>query len=337
MIEEIKWHYPIYLSNNRLDAISSSIKNVYQGKTLYVITDTNVQKLYTNQLKKVLSDFSLVFVTVFPGESSKSLKIYHEVIKALLEKGIKRDHFILAFGGGVIGDLAGFIAATLFRGINYAHIPTTLLSQVDSSIGGKVAVDLDEGKNLLGAFYNPKFVFIDRSFLATLNTRDYRTGIAEIIKVALIKDKDLFDDLLHQKPLDETMLKRALNIKKELVNIDPFDQNERLLLNFGHTFGHAIEKATNYNVYTHGEAISYGMLMALDIGEKLGITPPFIRNVVEKLLIDYKLIQKPLLDKKTYIDALKTDKKYLSTGLKFVLLKDIGEALIVTLKEEDLK
>ena len=258
-------NYDIFLEHHGLSKLSEHIKSVYQGKKLFIVTDERVFSLHGNRLIEVLSHYDIEVVIIKPGESSKSFKTYQKVISACLEKGIKRDHLMIAFGGGVVGDLTGFCAATLLRGIPYIQIPTTLLAQVDSSIGGKVGIDVLEGKNLVGAFYVPKLVFIELSFLDTLKPRQYRSGLAEMIKAGLIKDRSLFEDCLHKPKVGLNEIKKALEVKREIIINDPFEKNERMLLNFGHTFGHAIEKAFRYKRYTHGEAISYGMLIAIEI------------------------------------------------------------------------
>lgn len=328
--------YDITLVNQKLDVLQKRLKEVYNKKPLFIITDENVAKLYQKTLKDALSTYTCHFIVIKPEETSKNIATYQFVIEKLIAKGIKRDHFILAFGGGVIGDLAGFVAATLYRGIKYAQIPTTLLAQVDSAIGSKVAIDLDAGKNLIGSFYDPVFVFIDRYFLKTLPKRELKNGIAEIIKAGLINNRDLFEQLLTHPTIDESIIIQALDVKRNLVLNDPCDQNERNLLNFGHTFGHAIEKAHHYQTYKHGEAISYGMLIAVEIGIKLGVTPKEIYPTLKQLLLDYQLVFEPLLEAKDYLEYIKTDKKHLSSGLRFVLLKDIGAATWQTIKVADL-
>lgn len=336
MIKKTMPTYNIILTNQNLEYLHDVLKKTYQQKPLFIITDKNVYDFYQQDLKQTLSSFTCHFIVVEPGERSKSLKTYHSVINSLMEKGIKRDHFILAFGGGVVGDLAGFVAATLFRGMRYAQVPTSLLAQVDSSIGGKVALDLEAGKNLVGAFYDPCFVFIDTHFLKTLPKREKNNGLAEIIKAGLIKDKALFDRLVKDPTIDETLMAKALDVKRDLVLKDPYDQADRMLLNFGHTFGHAIEKAHQYETYKHGEAISYGMLMALQTGMNLGITPKDIYPILKQLLLDFELITEPLLEAKDYLKYIKNDKKNLSDGIRFILLEAIGKATWQTLRACDL-
>ncbi len=327
--------YEIHVGYDNLDALKPLILRHHLGDSVFIISDDNVLALYETIIKQALNPLNVHIIRVAPGEQSKSFETYQSVISELIEKNIKRDDFILAFGGGVVGDLAGFVASTLYRGIPYGQIPTTLLAQIDSSIGAKVAIDLKEGKNLVGAFYAPKFVFTDVKFLHTLAPRDLRSGQAEMIKAALIGDETLLRNLESQKPLSTDMIQAAINVKKTLVYNDPLDKGMRMILNFGHTFGHAIEKAHNYETYTHGEAISYGMVMALEIGLLKGVNDASLYERVKQLLFDYHLIETPLLTRKSYAPYIKHDKKHLKDGIHFIALKAIENPHIMTLQEDD--
>lgn len=328
--------YEIYLESNILYHLPEHLRKIHQGRGVFVITDRHVYDLYHIKLAHILSEYDVQFVVIEPGEKSKSLDIYRSVIDTLIEKGIKRTDLIIAFGGGVVGDLAGFVAATLYRGIPYIQIPTTLLAQVDSSIGGKVGIDLPSGKNLLGAFYQPKLVLIDPQLLETLPEREYRNGLAEMIKAGLIGDKKLYQYLLMHDKVKEAEIASAIQVKREVVLNDPYDRGERMKLNFGHTFGHAIEKKHHYETYLHGEAISYGMLIALDMGIMMNETPQDLYDEVKTLLLERKLVCEPLLQKEDYKEHIIHDKKMTDQGLKFILVKKPGEAKIVTIKLEDL-
>ena len=329
-------NYDIFIEEDGLSHLAKHIKEVYQFDDLFVITDQNVFDLYNEKLIQALIGYKLSFVVLPPGEKSKSLEVYHQAIQTLIEKGIKRNHLILAFGGGVIGDLAGFIASTLYRGVSYIQIPTTLLAQVDSSIGGKVGIDLKEGKNLIGSFYDPKFVFIDPSFLKTLSKREYNNGLAEMIKAGLIGDKKLYSYLLEHDKVTVTEITEAIQVKRNVVLIDPYDKKERMYLNFGHTFGHAIEKKHHYETYLHGEAISYGMLIALQIGIQIGETKEELYQEVKKLLLDRELVKEPLLEMDEYRDEIIHDKKNLADGLHFIIVTKPGDVKTHKLKELDI-
>ncbi|MBU1143792.1 MAG: 3-dehydroquinate synthase [Firmicutes bacterium] len=329
-------NYEILIEEGGLSHFAKHIKEVYEFDELFVVTDQNVFDLYKTKLIEALVGYRLSFVVLPPGEKTKSLEVYQQAIKTLIEKGIKRNHLILAFGGGVIGDLTGFIASTLYRGISYVQIPTTLLAQVDSSIGGKVGIDLKEGKNLIGSFYDPKFVLIDPSFLKTLSKREYANGLAEMIKAGLIGDKKLYTYLLEHDTVTEVEISEAIQVKRNVVLLDPYDKKERMYLNFGHTFGHAIEKKHQYETYLHGEAISYGMLIALQIGIQIGDTKEELYQEVKTLLKSRGLIQEPLLQMDDYRDEIVHDKKNLADGLRFIIVTKPGDVKIVKLKESDI-
>lgn len=325
-------NYKIFLYDNELKRLPNAISKVYKGTRLFVLTDTIVHNLYNETLTETLKNYNLTYLII----DDKSINSYIKTTKELINNGIKRDDLIVSFGGGTVGDVAGFIAATLFRGIDYIQIPTTLLAQVDSSIGGKTAVDLEEGKNLIGAFYNPKFVFIDTFFLKTLDEREHANGFAEAIKVAITLDEQFYNKLRNVSELEIADIKRAVELKRSVVIKDPFDNGERLVLNFGHTYGHAIEKVTNYTKYKHGEAISYGMLMALELGVEKGITQQYLYDDLEVVLLRMNLIKRPILNKDLFKDAIKNDKKNNNKGINFVLIEDIGKTIIVNLSSDEL-
>lgn len=328
-------NYEIVIENGGIRQLGKCIQEVYPYPNIYIVTDKNVDQLYHQMLLDVLPDHIVSFVVIEPGEMSKSWAAYQSVIDQLIASGMKRNHLLVAFGGGVVGDLCGFVAATLYRGVSYIQVPTTLLAQVDSSIGGKVGIDLPQGKNLIGSFYDPKLVLIDPEFLSTLEKREYANGLAEMIKAGLIGDKKLYQYLLANDQVTEHEIAMAISVKRDLVLIDPYDKKERMYLNFGHTFGHAIEKKHHYQTYKHGEAISYGMLIALDIGIRLGETKPELYDEVKSLLMRLELVREPLLNPVHYRDDIVNDKKYLADGLNYVIVPKVGIAKIVKLKESD--
>lgn len=329
--------YDITIEQGGLIQLPKLISKAHPNIYLFIITDQNLYDLYHDRLSQILEDFFVQYVIVSPGEKSKSFETYEKVIDTLIEKGIRRSDFILAFGGGVIGDLTGFVAATLYRGIPFAQIPTSLLAMVDSSIGGKVGIDLKQGKNLVGAFYNPKFVLIDPDLLNTLSKREYHNGLAEMIKAGLIGNKKLYSYLLEHDEVTENEIAESIFVKRELVLDDPYDKGVRMLLNFGHTLGHAIERKHNYETYLHGEAISYGMLIALEVGILLGSTKNELYDEVKDLLVRRELVKEPLLRLEDYKDQIIHDKKLLSDGLHFIIVSKPGDAKIVKLKLEDLQ
>ncbi len=327
-------NYSVFVHSNQLDELFYLVKAHTKHSVVYLLTDETVWKLYENRLKDTLKGFDVRAVVIQAGESSKHIKHVESLAEQFIALGIRRDDLLLTFGGGVVGDLGGFIAATLFRGIRLGHVPTTLLAQVDSSIGSKTGVNLNSGKNLIGAFYDPVFVFIDTVFLKTLNKRELNNGRAELFKAALIYDKTLYAMLLESDTIEQTHLTRALNVKRHFVLNDKFEAGIRMHLNFGHTFGHAIERAHQYQTYKHGEAISYGMLIAIQSGIELGITDPSIYAPIKSYLKNHGLITSSL-HAHDYVDSLKTDKKMRAEGLQFVVLKTIGEAMVVQIQAGD--
>lgn len=327
-------NYPIYFENSTLMSLRDYVFKHAPNKNMYVITDQHVFDLHFKELNNTLKTIKHC-VIVLPGETSKSIEAYESVISELLEQGIKKDDLILAFGGGVVGDLAGFVASTLFRGIDLIQVPTSLLAQVDSSVGSKVGINSRHGKNLIGSFKEPIFVFIYTKYLDTLEKREFNNGVAEIIKAGLISDPSIIEDLIEDKPILDIIIK-AILVKVSVVLKDPFESHERKILNFGHTLGHAIEKSFGYQDIKHGEAISHGMLFALKIGIQLGITPLHIMDKVKQLLHQFELLNVIIKPYDTYINDVKFDKKAHRQGIDMILLEDIGKVTIHTMEIRDL-
>ncbi|MFZ1420495.1 MAG: 3-dehydroquinate synthase, partial [Leptotrichiaceae bacterium] len=317
----------------------------YKGKKLFIITDSNIEKLYASKIPTFFEGYEYTIHIIEAGEKNKHLETVKDIYTSMIEDGVTRDDLVVAFGGGVVGDIAGFVAATYLRGVKFIQIPTTVVSQVDSSVGGKVGVDLPAGKNLVGAFYQPKLVLIDIAFLRTLETRYFFDGFAEIVKYGCIYDKELFsklenivkEDHLRKNLMDnmEDIVYRSCEIKKEVVEKDEKESNLRMILNFGHTIGHAIEQYYNFEKHSHGEAVSIGMIDIVNIGEKLGITKKDEIIRIQKLLERLKL---PItddypIDKITNI--MKRDKKSKSDGISFIFLKEIGKVEIIKMSSEE--
>lgn len=336
-----KRSYDIVVGRNILSRLGKYILKLNIGCDAYVITNASIKNRYASPLQRSLkqSGFSVRFKLVPDTEKSKSIEISSSVLKDLAHYDKAKRIFIVALGGGVIGDLAGFVASVYKRGVPYLQVPTTLLAQVDSAIGGKTAVDLVEGKNLVGAFYQPRLVLSDVKLLKTLDQRQMRSGLAEVIKYGIIKDKKLFyylgarykDILARRETCLEHIVKRCSFIKARIVSSDEREERGiRTILNFGHTIGHAIEAAADYKVYNHGEAVAQGMLVATKISEALNFINPEtaqkIENLVKKVGLPVKIEEVPLED---IIKAHYRDKKF--TGLKnrFVLIKGIGKTKIV--------
>ena len=328
--------YDIRIEAGCLAAAGEHIKAVCpRAKTLFVVTDSNVGPLYYNRLKAALESVGFqVYVHVVPaGEESKNAAALASLWEEMMERSLTRTDAVAALGGGVVGDLAGFAAATVLRGVDFIQIPTTLLAQVDSSVGGKVAVDLNHGKNLAGAFHQPKLVLMDPDTLSTLDDKTFADGMAEVIKYGCIADKPFFDRLAAHPSRPEIMsdiesvLYTCCDIKRQVVEEDERDTGRRMLLNFGHTIGHAYELAGHYQTYTHGQAVAAGMCVAAKLGVALNLTPADIPAQIETLCAAFGLPTAIPCDAATYAAAVGRDKKGEGADISVILLEKLGHAV----------
>ncbi|MDG1153606.1 MAG: 3-dehydroquinate synthase [Alphaproteobacteria bacterium] len=338
-VELGKNSYPVFIGKNLLSNIGEKIKSFTDLNYAIIITDKNVEEIHLPIVKKSLEDNGINprLHIIDGGENSKSLETYSKLIEDILEQGIERKTTLIALGGGVVGDLGGFVASSLLRGIKFIQIPTTLLSQVDSSIGGKTGINSDYGKNLIGAFYQPSMVISDIDVLKTLPSRELSAGLAEVIKYGLIKDRKFFDYL--NTVIDDIqdddfieIIKTSCKIKADLVSKDEKEKGVRALLNLGHTFGHAIEKYCNYDgTILHGEAISIGMVLAYRVGV---IKKTANDQDLEQVIQIFKLAKLPTklsdlginFDKNKLLEYMYKDKKVENGKLKLVLPNNIGDA-----------
>lgn len=329
--------YNILIEKGLLSKLGEELKKIYFGEKIFIITDENVDKYYGDKVKDELdkAGYKTRKMVLTPGEETKSFSTLPSIYNELLDFKLTRKELIITLGGGVIGDLGGFAASTFLRGVSFVQIPTSLLAQVDSSVGGKVAVDLEKGKNLVGSFYQPKAVFIDPDVLNTLPEKFYKDGMAEVIKYGCIKDRDFFYMLKSLKSREEVMnniediLYKCCYIKKSVVERDEKDLGERMLLNFGHTLGHAIEKYYNFTGYSHGEAVAIGMYNISLKSEDEGITEKGVAEEIKEILINYDLpYEVDIKDNNKIIDTISLDKKNIGNVLKVILLKSIGESII---------
>lgn len=335
-IDLIYSSYEIVIQKGIINTLAHEIKNLFKGKKIFIITDKNVDKFYGNLVLRNLtnSGYDVKKMVLKPGEETKNFLTLPLVYDELLNFGFTRSDLIITLGGGVIGDLGGFVASTYLRGVAFVQCPTTLLAQVDSSVGGKVGVDLDKGKNLVGSFYHPKKVVIDPEVLNTLSDRVFNDGMAEVIKYGCIKDKDFFGNLINYSNKKEVVhnieyiIHNCCKIKKEIVEKDEKDMGERMLLNFGHTIGHAIEQYFNYTKYTHGEAVAIGMYEITKLSEELGITKVGTKDIIKDILIKYELPYELTIDINELIETMKLDKKNLENNINLIFLKEIGESFI---------
>ena len=329
--------YEVFIENGSFQDVFSYLKGVsLSGKKCAVISDSNVAPHYLDQLTKTLGGLPVVSSHVVKaGEGSKSLSQVEDVCREMIREGHDRQSFVIALGGGVVGDLAGFVASIFYRGVPFVQIPTTIVSQVDSSVGGKTGVNAPEGKNLIGAFHQPLLVVIDPEMLKTLPPREYREGYAEVIKHAAIRDEEMFIDLealdLEELPPPADLLARNIAIKARVVEEDEKETSgTRALLNFGHTIGHGIEASVPYGELLHGEAISLGIRAALYLSVKHAGLPQAQADRILNLLRQYQLpvVLSEEITTETIVEKMKTDKKFMAGKIKFVLIKSLGEAFV---------
>ncbi|MBQ4110539.1 MAG: 3-dehydroquinate synthase [Clostridia bacterium] len=311
-------NYNIYIGKNLLEKAGEFIEGY--GK-IAVVCDTNVEKLYLDTVLKALPNAKPIVIPA--GEEYKTLDTVTKIYSSLAEMKFTRKDLLVALGGGVTGDITGFCAATYLRGCAYIQMPTTLLSQVDSSIGGKTGVDLPFGKNLVGAFKQPEMVIADTETLKTLPPEQVASGMAEIIKSALIADEKLVEKLENSDDFEadkEDFIIGAINVKKHVVEIDEFEKYERMWLNYGHTFGHSIEKYMGFTGITHGQAVAVGMYMIT--------TEPELKNKVKALLVKYNLGYETDIPAAEIVKGSLNDKKAVADGVNVVLLEKAGKAYI---------
>ncbi len=332
--------YPIQIGTSLLDGIGRECARLKLGRRCAIISDANVAPRYAGKTKRALAaaGFEVILITVPAGETAKSLKTVQTCYGQLAAHRLERKSFIVALGGGVVGDLAGFVAATYLRGIDFVQVPTTLLAQVDSSVGGKVGVNLAAGKNLVGAFYQPRLVLCDLGALRTLPEREFRAGLAEVIKYGIIYDARLFARLERDLPnllrrdakTLADVVARCCAIKAEVVGQDETETGLRAILNFGHTIGHAIENISGYGKYLHGEAISIGQVAAAKLSAELTALPESdvvrITALFQRSGLPTTIALKGAQRKKL-LAAMRLDKKVSAGEIKFVLAKNIGRVV----------
>lgn len=325
--------YQIIIKDDLTSYINDEIKKVYKNKNIYIITDVRVGDIYLSSIKTALKDFNVKEVVIEGYEKSKSLEVYASVCEELINLGITRSELLIALGGGVIGDLVGFISATLYRGVPFVQIPTSLLAQVDSSIGGKTGIDFNNHKNIIGAFNQPQLVLIDPKMLKTLPLRELKNGYAEMVKHALINSKKLFNLLMENKlNVTSEIIYENLLIKRHHVINDEYDNDIRMKLNFGHTFGHIIELKTGS---LHGEAVIDGMLCAIDYAIDKGLLTQCVKEEVLKLYNELEL-EYHVYDYHEFLSDVKYDKKNIAKTVNLILITEIGNSIIYPVRQEEL-
>lgn len=331
--------YPIHIEHG-LIAKAAAVRAEIRGKQVMIISNETVAPLYLGNLYKAFSGLQIACFLLADGESHKTFSNVECVLSELAAMGANRDATVVALGGGVVGDLAGLSAALWMRGVTFLQVPTTLLAMVDSSVGGKTGVNLAHGKNLIGAFHQPCAVLIDPEVLATLPDRELRAGLAEVVKYAAIRDADFFswlednaEALLAKRP--DTLqfaIETSVRHKADVVAADEYEHGERALLNFGHTFGHAIESATQYLQFLHGETVAIGMHAAALLAAKIGMSKLEDAQRLQKLLIRLGLpTQMPAdLNADRLLALMRLDKKNLSGSMRLILWRGVGNAEIVS-------
>ncbi|HEX8961214.1 MAG TPA: 3-dehydroquinate synthase [Geobacteraceae bacterium] len=338
--------YKILFGHDILTEVGNVCRGLRLGSSVAVVTNPTVGALYFERVREVLTHagFSVHRIEIPDGEEFKSIETLKGIYGQLIESGLDRGSFVVALGGGVVGDITGFAAATYLRGIPFVQLPTTLLAQVDSSVGGKTGINHERGKNLIGAFYQPIAVLIDVATLNTLPEREFLGGMAEVVKYGVAMDSGLFEfifdnaDSLLARERDSLLkvIKRSCELKASIVAQDERETGLRAVLNYGHTFGHAVETLTCYREYTHGEAVAIGMVRAARIAEQLGYAS---RAETERIILLLERLGLPTalppFDASAYKDALLRDKKVRDKGLSFVFNKGIGSFQIDRITDID--
>ncbi|AGA66660.1 3-dehydroquinate synthetase [Brachyspira pilosicoli P43/6/78] len=328
---DLKINYDILVKKGLINDTGKLVKEVLRGKRALIVTDDIVDKFYTETVKKNLEKENVItsVCVLENGETNKNIESIYNIYSALAKNELSRKDIIIALGGGVIGDMAGYAAATWMRGIDFVQIPTTLLACVDSSVGGKTGINIKEGKNLVGAFHSPRLVIMDSDVLNTLPKREFNAGMAEVIKHAFLFDKKLLEYLENNNNFDmDFILKRNCELKGHIVEIDYKEKKERMFLNFGHTIGHSVENAAGYGVLLHGEAVAIGVIFAIEYGIKKNITKDKsllerAKNIFAKFSLPTEIPSNINLK-----DAIKLDKKRSNDEINFVFLEDIEKPLI---------
>lgn len=331
--------YDIIINSGCIDDVGKHVSDIEGVKKCAIITDSNVGSIYGERVKKSLENNGIYTVihTFEAGEKSKNVESIYGMLECLAENSFTRSDMIVALGGGVTGDMAGFTASIYLRGIKFVQIPTSLLAQIDSSVGGKTGIDLPQGKNLCGAFHQPSLVLIDPDVLSTLPEYYFSDGLAEAIKYGMIKSASLFERLENENAKDfiEDLIFECVDIKRKVVENDEFDNGERMILNFGHTFGHAIEKYYGFEAYSHGQGVAVGMMIAVSSGEELSLTAQGSSARLKKVLEKYNLPYSTDADCESLISTISVDKKCRGNDINFIFISEIGSSFIKKIPVND--
>ena len=340
--------YEVRVGRGFKSGIADILMKDYPKSKFAIITDENVADLYIDEFTKTLKEQQRIFdvITIVPGEKSKSITQFERIIRLLANNNCNRADLVVALGGGVVGDLAGFVASAFLRGVAYVQVPTTLLAQIDSSVGGKTAVNIPEGKNLVGAFYHPSSVYIDMDFLKTLPEADFADGMAELIKYALIKDEQMFRLLELSERIDadsevlQELVIKCLEIKRDVVMADELDKGERMKLNFGHTIGHGLERMCSQSgiPMTHGQGVARGMASITKASESMGQTQAGtaqrIISVLNKQGLPSSVAE---FDRVQILEGILVDKKNIADKINLILIEKPGKSFIHTIDAQSAK
>ena len=344
-IKETDKSYPIYIDSSEISELTRKLEKYISGRKVFVVISEKVNKLYG----KILNIPAVETFVLKDGEKEKNFKNYKKITERMLKNQLSRKDILLAVGGGVVGDMAGFAASTYMRGIDFIQIPTTLLACVDSSVGGKTGIDTDYGKNLVGAFYQPKAVFININFLKTLDTKQFKTGLGEVVKYSFIEKSckpefeiNLFNFLsenfekINNKDIRtlERLVEYCVTLKIAVVEQDEKEGSLRKILNFGHTYGHAIEKITNYKKYTHGEAVVEGMRFAFKLAVEKGLIEKNYKFLADDVINKFKFTSVKKFNMKKITEIMKSDKKASNGKITFVLPTEYQEVKTFDFEEE---
>lgn len=338
-VNGVKTPYDIVIGNGILSGIPDKLKTITKAKTVVIITDDNVDKLYAEKIWSIIENagYNVLKFVFCHGECYKTMDTVCEILEFMAENNVTRSDLILALGGGIVGDVSGFCAASYLRGIDFIQVPTTFLAAIDSSVGGKTGVNLKAGKNLAGAFYQPRAVFCDISTFDTLSEDTFKEGVAEAIKYGVICDKELFVTLSKDNQWDiEAVIEQCVSIKAEIVSEDEFDTGKRQLLNFGHTIGHAIETCTDFKI-SHGIAVGIGMATIAKISDSLGWTSENTYPEIVTCLAKNGLPTECDAQTERLLTVMRKDKKRTGEHINLVIPEKIGNCVLKSIKVSELE
>ncbi len=338
-VKGVKKPYDIIIGNNILNIIPDKIKEFSKAKNVVIITDDNVDKLYSEKVIGFIQSagFNTLKFVFLHGENHKTMHTICDILEFMAENNVTRSDLIIALGGGIVGDVSGYAASSYLRGIDFIQVPTTFLAAIDSSVGGKTGVNLKSGKNLAGAFYQPRLVVCDTKTFDTLPEENFREGISEAIKYGIICDKELFNLFLKSENIDiESVIERCVSIKAEIVAIDEFDLGKRQLLNFGHTIGHAIEKVTDFKI-SHGIAVGIGMSIISKIADELKWSSENTHANIIKCLEKHNIPTECDAKNKDLLSAMTKDKKRTGDTINIVIPEKIGNSILKSISVSELE